>query len=117
MFYLRILCISNKTMFKKIQGGVLKRSKKLSILTSLLIAASLNASFIAGENPSQRPNVPKIEKVQKDMNWYKNALKGISDPIPVDILKMTYSQGNWHTPFTQPNLLDKYDIRGLHSKK
>jgi len=69
---------------------------------------------VAGVNPSARPaEAPVITGVDKDDAWYRYALTGVSEPYPPN-LKFLEDQGNWHTPFTRPGMVGRYDIRGWH---
>ena len=91
---------------------------KLSIVViifsaSLSIPSLLNASYIAGENPDQRPaGAPvKSDTEKKDNAWYGDALFGVTQPFPRS-LKFLESQGDWYTPFSHPGMPGRYDLRG-----
>jgi len=72
--------------------------------------------YIAGLKPDQRPEgTPTISQVYKGDAWYKKALTGITPPFPSS-LRFLEDQGNWHTPFNQPGMTGRYDIRGWHQK-
>lgn len=76
--------------------------------------AQAQERFIAGLNPSQRPEgAPVVTEVVRDAAWFKMALRGVEEPVPAS-LDFLRSQGNWFTPFIHPGMLDPYDIRGLH---
>jgi hypothetical protein len=78
------------------------------------LATARDEPFIAGTTPSQRPvGAPVIVDVQRDAEWYRRALTGISTPYPAS-LRFLEDQGNWYTPFTRPGMLPPYDIRGWH---
>jgi hypothetical protein len=85
----------------------------------MLLAASCStyAEYpIAGLNPSQRPvGAPVIEWVNHDNNWYQHALTGVHQPYPRSLYFLE-NQGDWHTPFNQPGMQGRYDIRGWHQK-
>ncbi|MCU0836328.1 MAG: hypothetical protein MUC77_18150 [Chromatiaceae bacterium] len=84
------------------------------VATQAGLAAALDEPFIAGTAPSQRPaGAPVILEVQRDAEWYRRALTGISAPYPAS-LRFLEDQGNWYTPFTRPGMLPPYDIRGWH---
>jgi len=71
---------------------------------------------IAGVDPSQRPvGAPVIETVVKPAGWYTTALTGISQPYPQS-LRFLEDQGNWYTPFNEPGMAPRYDIRGWYTK-
>ena len=91
---------------------------RLSIATGLaLLFANLSviASYpIAGTDPSQRPQgAPVLEWVKHDRSWYQRALTGIQPPYPRSLYFLD-NQGYWHTPFNQPGMTGRYDIRGWH---
>ncbi|PIE09253.1 MAG: hypothetical protein CSA72_13815 [Rhodobacterales bacterium] len=90
--------------------------------TALTLACTLAASaqaqelFIAGVEPSQRPEgAPEITQVAKDGVWYQQALTGVSQPYPAS-LKFLEDQGNWFNPFIHPGMTGPYDIRGWHKQ-
>ena len=69
---------------------------------------------IAGLQPERRPeNAPAITTVDKHEAWYQQALTGLSAPYP-ESFKFLEDQGNWHTPFNQPGMTGRYDLRGWH---
>lgn len=71
-------------------------------------------SFVAGTAPSmRRPDAPALSAVAKDARWYQSALSGVDSPYPTS-LKFLDDQGNWYTPFTQPGMTGRYDLRRWH---
>ena len=82
----------------------------LVLLPCSLLAAD---AFIAGLQPYQRPqNAPTIKSYEQTPAWRQRALRGIANPpTGTDFLA---AQGAWYTPFTQPGMPGKYDIRQLH---
>ncbi|MBP2295307.1 hypothetical protein [Azospirillum rugosum] len=71
-------------------------------------------SFVAGSAPSvRRPDAPALAAVAKDARWYQKALSGVDSPYPTS-LKFLDDQGNWYTPFTQPGMTGRYDLRHWH---
>ena len=91
----------------------------MSACTGLLLLSVLPVSAdypVAGINPSQRPaGAPVIEWVRHEKTWFENALYGVQKPYPRSLFFLD-NQGNWHTPFNQPGMLGRYDIRGWHNK-
>lgn len=78
------------------------------------LSASAAETYIAGTDPSQRPPLaPAIKVVEKPDGWYTHALKGVAPPYPYS-LHFLENQGNWYTPFTNPGMPGRYDIRGWH---
>lgn len=72
--------------------------------------------FIAGTAPNQRPqNAPVIDEFTRPDGWYDRALKGITPPYPHS-LRFLEDQGAWYTPFNQPGMTGRYDMRGLMKK-
>lgn len=94
----------------------------LSLSFILLSSASQGQSSqknmqIAGLLPDIRPiNAPVIKNFVKTDGWYKQALKGVSDPYPAS-LKFLEDQGAWHTPFNRAGLKGPYDLRGWHKRE
>lgn len=69
---------------------------------------------IAGTQPSERPaGAPVIREVRHSEEWYARALTGISRPYPSS-LEFLEDQGHWYTPFDQPGMPGRYDIRGWY---
>jgi hypothetical protein len=85
----------------------------LAIGANVLVLAEIPV-FIAGLVPDQRPDgAPVITVFEQTPAWQAQALRGITPPhTGLDFLKY---QGAWYTPFIHPNLLGRYDIRGLHA--
>lgn len=71
---------------------------------------------VAGLRPSQRPaGAPVIHEMQKEGQWYREALTGVLPPYPYS-LKFLEDQGAWSTPFNRPGMTGRYDIRGWHGR-
>ena len=69
---------------------------------------------VAGLMPDVRPpGASVIVSVERTANWQAQALKGIS--APQTGLEFLRDQGAWYTPFNQPNMSGRYDIRGLYT--
>ena len=72
---------------------------------------------IAGLTPYQRPEAaPVVARVEKNEQWQKKALQGISAPVPKSLIFLK-DQGNWYTPFNRPGMTGPYDIREWHRPK
>ena len=82
--------------------------------TALPLPALAEALPVAGLNPAQRPvGAPIVARFDQSAAWRAAALRGIEEPqTGLGFLK---DQGAWYTPFNQPNLAGRYDIRGLHA--
>lgn len=107
-------CLPRFLIFKRHNDNM----KNLMVLLGLL-ASGANALAeipvsIAGLVPDQRPEgAPVITVFEQTPAWQAQALRGITPPhTGLDFLKY---QGAWYTPFIHPNLLGRYDIRGLHA--
>ena len=81
---------------------------------ALPLPALAEALPVAGLNPAQRPvGAPIVARFEQSAAWRAAALRGIQEPqTGLGFLK---DQGAWYTPFNQPNLAGRYDIRGLHA--
>lgn len=74
------------------------------------------ATTIAGLAPFERPEgAPVVTEFRLSPEWRTNALQGVSAPIP-PTLKFLDDQGAWYSPFIQPGMSGRYDIRGWHAK-
>lgn len=97
--------------------GIFIRAKQSALAVVALCSFSGFASAdypIAGVDPSQRPvGAPVITSVDRDANWYNQALHGVTRPYPSS-LRFLEDQGNWYTPFNHPGMPGPYDIRGWH---
>lgn len=69
--------------------------------------------LVAGLRPFERPaTAPIVTVFEPGDVWRARALHGVGEvQNGVGFLK---DQGAWYTPFTQPNMPGRYDIRGLH---
>ena len=84
------------------------------MLTVVGVSTAEISGFIGGLEPASRPaGAPVITHFEQTPVWQAQALRGIGQPhVGLDFLK---DQGAWYTPFIYPNLLGRYDIRGLHA--
>jgi hypothetical protein len=70
--------------------------------------------FIAGLTPDRRPQLaPLVTVFEKNREWYRRALTGISAPYPQS-LRFLEDQGAWDTPFDHAGMTRPYDIRNWH---
>jgi hypothetical protein len=70
---------------------------------------------VAGTQPNQRPaGAPVVTTVKKDQTWYKRAETGLQAPFPASFSFLMF-QGNWFSPFINPGMVGRYDIRGWHN--
>lgn len=70
---------------------------------------------VAGIKPYERmAGAPKITAENRDAAWQAKALRGVSQPYPVNVTNFLKDQGNWHNPFLHPGMPSYYDIRGWH---
>jgi hypothetical protein len=76
-------------------------------------SAPSSAPFLAGSAPDRRPDAaPRIlNALALDR---RIALHGIAEPPPAS-LKFLDDQGGWYTPFDQPGMPGRYDLRGWHA--
>jgi hypothetical protein len=82
----------------------------------VLLASDEGGFPIAGTQPSQRPQgAPVIKTAHRTPDWYRHALTGVSRPYPYS-LQFLENQGDWYTPFNNPGMYGRYDIRGWHSQ-
>lgn len=71
--------------------------------------------FIGGLTPNQRPaNAPTIREFTVGDQQTKQALTGISQPVPAS-LDFINDQEAWFTPFNRPGMLGYYDLREWHT--
>lgn len=99
----------------------MKNKKMNRVQGSLILALFVTCAaawggegFVAGLRPFERPvGAPVIVSFEQNDASKAKALRGVGEPqTGVGFLK---DQGAWYTPFTRPNLLGRYDIRGLHN--
>jgi hypothetical protein len=71
------------------------------------------APAVAGLTPFERPaGAPVISSFAPSEAWKQRAVRGIDEPQ--NGLKFLNDQGAWYSPFLQPNLPGRYDIRQMH---
>ncbi|MEN8215501.1 MAG: hypothetical protein ABFS56_03840 [Pseudomonadota bacterium] len=99
----------------------MKKTVFLGIVIACGISININAAEtdyvppVAGVNPDQRPaGAPVITQFRMERAWYDKALTGLQPPYPSSFSFLDY-QGNWYTPFNQPGMVGRYDIRGWHT--
>lgn len=93
-------------------------NRRIALVGWLLIAGfavAENHGHVAGPKAERRPvNAPVIERFEQSPEWRIQALQGVVPPLNgLDFLK---DQGAWYTPFNQPNMPGRYDIRNLYGK-
>jgi hypothetical protein len=79
------------------------------------VAIAETAVPITGLQPDRRPpGALVIASFAPDPSWQQQAVQGITPPHSgLEFLK---DQGAWYTPFTQPGMFGRYDIRSLHAE-
>jgi hypothetical protein len=77
--------------------------------------AAPQAQAVAGLQPDRRPAAPVVTEVARTGEWYARAFTGIALPYPWS-LRFVNEQGSWHTPFREPGMTGKYDLRGWHGQ-
>lgn len=99
--------------FAQVRNMSIHRLLLVSLLGFRLAAAQADAGPVAGLRPFERPSgAPIITVFEPSEAWKAQARRGIPEAQPgLDFLK---DQGAWYTPFTQPNMPGRYDIRRLH---
>ena len=86
----------------------------LSIGVMFFMTGAWAEQYIAGVNPSSRPEgAPAITEFTKNAAWYEEALRGVERPYPMSF-RFLEDQGAWYTPFNRPGMNGRYDIRHWH---
>ncbi len=99
------------------RGISVKYLRSAFMMGSLLLSYGVQAEFVAGSTPSQRPaDAPKLTADNKTEAWYQHALKGVSAPYP-EALCFLQNQGHWFTPFNRAGMTGLYDMRRWHSSQ
>lgn len=81
---------------------------------STATARKATTPFVVGLAPWQRPGgAPVVRRFTATADWRRQALTGISDPLPASISFLDH-QGAWYTPFNQPGMPGPYDLRQWH---
>jgi hypothetical protein len=69
---------------------------------------------IAGLTPGERPaGAPVMKEPVRGKGWDAAFFKGVDKPYPAS-LSWSRDQGSWYTPFNNPGMPGRYDIRGWH---
>lgn len=80
-------------------------------------SATVPVPDVAGLTPYERPSrAPRMPDVVPDPDWRRKALHGVSDPIPSS-LDFLQNHGRWYSPFFEPGMTGRYDIRGFHAAR
>jgi hypothetical protein len=82
----------------------------------LPIKASTVGISISDIGADKRPTQAKvIETYDKPKGWYAQALTGLQPPYPSNF-RFLEDQEAWYTPFIEPGMRGRYDIRGWHEQ-
>ena len=116
--YLSVDFVINNTAVSDIGAAPMLRRNVWYLVGCLVFVCAISDAradgFVAGLTPWERPaGAPVIKSVDRDPEWFRHALTGISRPYPTS-LRFLDDQGNWHTPFDRPGMTGPYDIRGWH---
>ncbi len=76
--------------------------------------AVAQTGFVAGYRPAERPaNAPVLlVSPAQSASWQADAGRGL--PANLSGLEFLKDHGSWYTPFNQPNMPGRYDLRQLH---
>lgn len=81
-----------------------------------LHAAEPEAVAIAGVRPYERPaGAPAMRASDRDRSDERQ-FRGVVAPYPAT-LRFVANHGGWFTPFTEPGMTGRYDLRGYHNQR
>jgi hypothetical protein len=79
-------------------------------------AAEPEAVAIAGVRPYERPaGAPAMRASDRDRSDERQ-FRGVVAPYPAT-LRFVANHGGWFTPFTEPGMTGRYDLRGYHNQR
>lgn len=88
----------------------------LLVFSSILFAAEPDAVAIGGMRPFERPaEAPALRASDRDRSEARQ-LRGVDAPYPKS-LRFVADHGGWFTPFTEPGMTGRYDLRGYHNRR
>lgn len=86
-----------------------------SLLALSALASSALSAPIAGLAPHERPaGAPRVAATLVNDAPGSPFLHGVTPPVPPS-LNFLRDQGNWYSPFDQPGMPGRYDIRGWYA--
>lgn len=69
--------------------------------------------FVAGLRPHERPaGAPVLRTTNRDRSVVRQ-FGGVEPPYPQS-LRFANNHGGWFTPFTEPGMTGRYDLRAYH---
>lgn len=72
--------------------------------------------FVAGMRPHERPaGAPVMRASNRDRSAARQ-FRGVDLPYPQS-LRFAMSHGGWFTPFTEPGMTGRYDLRAYHQSQ
>lgn len=87
-----------------------------AIASYALRAAEPEAVAIAGVRPYERPaGAPAMRASDRDRSDERQ-FRGVVAPYPAT-LRFVANHGGWFTPFTEPGMTGRYDLRGYHNQR
>lgn len=71
---------------------------------------------VAGVRPYERPaGAPVMQASDRDRSDERQ-FRGVVAPYPAT-LRFVANHGGWFTPFTEPGMTGRYDLRGYHNQR
>ena len=88
----------------------------LVVFSPALLAVDPDAMAVAGTRPFERPaDAPALHASDRDRSVARQ-LRGVATPYPTS-LRFVANHGGWFTPFTEPGMTGRYDLRGFHNQR
>ncbi|MBK6972383.1 MAG: hypothetical protein IPJ21_04635 [Sterolibacteriaceae bacterium] len=88
----------------------------LLVFSSILFAAEPDAVVIGGARPAERPADAPVMRASDHDRSEARQMRGVVAPYPKS-LRFVANHGGWFTPFTEPGMTGRYDLRGYHNRR
>lgn len=100
----------------RIPAGVAALFLVCAFGSQALRAAEPESTTIAGVRPYERPaGAPALRASDRDRSEQRQ-FRGVATPYPAS-LRFVANHGGWFTPFTEPGMTGRYDLRGYHNQR
>lgn len=85
----------------------------IAVGMALVTPAAADDVYIAGVSPHQRPASAPVMRVSDRDRSPVRQFRGVAKPYPLSLRFAKY-HGGWFTPFTEPGMTGRYDLRAHH---
>lgn len=95
---------------------LLAAAAALLLCNAMPSAAQSEAMVVGGLRPHERPADAPVMRASDRARSDSRQMKGVAEPYPRS-LRFVADHGGWFTPFTEPGMTGRYDLRGYHGQR